>query len=112
MHLLRRVPALAALLPSQASAAIPDPAAVAGLPGATTTNDFIALLISITEKVLDFIILVAIIFVIVAGIRLIVSGGDEGQKDAAKKTIIHVIVGLIIVLLARVMVLLVNNIFG
>lgn len=61
-------------------------------------------IISILTTVLDFILLIAVVYVIVAGIRLIVSGGDEAQKDSAKKTIIYVIVGIIIILLARVIV--------
>ena len=54
--------------------------------------------------VLDFITLIGVIYVIIAGIRLIVSGGDEGEKDAAKKTIIYVVVGILVIIFARVIV--------
>ncbi len=54
--------------------------------------------------VLDFVTLIGVIYVIIAGIRLIVSGGDEGEKDKAKKTIIYVVVGILIVIFARVIV--------
>ena len=53
---------------------------------------------------LNFLALLAIIFIVVAGIRLIVSQGEDEQKDKAKKTILYVIVGLIIILFARVIV--------
>lgn len=61
-------------------------------------------IVNVLKIVLNFITLVAVIYVIIAGIRLIVSGGDEGQKDTAKKTIIYVIIGIIVVLFARVIV--------
>lgn len=93
----------------RAFAALNDPGDIGGL---STSTDLKQTLIDVTVKVLDFIILLAVIFVIVAGIRLIVSGGDEGQKDTAKKTIIYVIIGIIVVLFARVIVLFVNNVFG
>ncbi len=66
-------------------------------------------IIDFVEKVLDFVLIIAIVYVIVAGIRLIVSGGDEGEKDKTKTTIIYVLVGIVIVLFARVIVLFVNN---
>ena len=58
------------------------------------------------------ILIIAILFVIIAGIRLIVSGGDEGQKDKSKLTIIYVIAGIVVVLFARVIVTSVNKAFG
>lgn len=66
----------------------------------------------IIQQVLDFILIIAVVYVIVAGLRLIVSGGDEGEKDKSKTTIIYVIVGIVIVLFARVIVVSVNNAFG
>jgi glucose uptake protein GlcU len=40
------------------------------------------------------------------------NGGDEGEKDKAKKTIIYVIIGIIVVLFARVIVSFVNTLFS
>ena len=82
------------------------------VPGLSTQTNIKTALIDFITQVLDFILIVAVIFVIVAGIRLIVSGGDEGEKDKAKKTIIYVIVGIIVVLFARVIVTFVNNLVG
>lgn len=96
----------------RALAAIPDPAAVPGLTAGGTTESFKSIIIRIIEKILDYVLLVAMIYVIVAGIRLIISGGEEGEKDKAKKTIIYVIIGIIIVLLARVIVIFVNKFVG
>lgn len=97
------------LLVASAYAALPPPDSIDGL---SENNDIQGAIIDFIEKVLDFILIIAVIFVIVAGIRLIVSGGDEGEKDKAKKTIIYVIVGIIVVLFARVIVTFVNNLVG
>jgi hypothetical protein len=39
--------------------------------------------------------------VVVAGFYFVMSGGSESVKDRAKKIIFYVVIGLIIVLLAR-----------
>lgn len=80
--------------------------------GLSNNSDIKGALVTIITKVLDFIIIVAVIFVIIAGIRLIISAGDEGEKDKAKNTIIYVIIGIIVVLFARVIVTFVNNFVG
>ncbi len=95
-----------------AFAALPDPGTIQGLQTGTDIPAIKALIIHIIEIVLDFILLIAVIYVIIAGIRLIVSGGDEAQKDKAKQTIIYVVIGIIVILFARVIVSLVNNLFG
>lgn len=80
-----------------------------GITGLSQQTDLQAVIVNVVGRVLDFILLIAVVFVIIAGIRLIVSSGDEGEKDKAKKTIIYVIVGIIVILLARVIVLFVNT---
>lgn len=80
-----------------------------GLATGTGVEGIRAAIVQVINTVLDFILIVAVVFVIVSGIRLIVSGGDEGEKDKAKTTIIYVIIGIIVVLLARVIVTFVNN---
>jgi intracellular septation protein A len=68
------------------------------------SNDIRAAAIAVIKRVLEFMALVAVIFIVVAGIRLIVSQGEEAQKDSAKKTIIYVIIGLVIIVFARAIV--------
>lgn len=97
------------LFVGQAFAKLPDPTDISGL---STGTDIKAIIADILVKILDFILIIAVVYVVVAGIRLIVSGGDEGEKDKAKTTIIYVIVGIIVVLFARVIVTFVNNQFG
>jgi hypothetical protein len=70
------------------------------------------LIVRVLLFVLDFVSLIAIIFIVIAGIRLIVSQGSEEQKNKAKKTIVYVIVGLLVILFARVIVSFVTGLSG
>ncbi len=83
-----------------------NPPCIPGLPCNTDTSKqgVQNLIVRIIVFVLDFLALIAVVFVIIAGIRLIVSQGEEEQKEKAKKTILYVIIGLIVVLFARVIV--------
>lgn len=72
--------------------------------GIAEGDDIAGVITNIIVMILDFLALIAVIFIIIAGIRLIISQGEEEQKDKAKKTIMYVIVGLVVVLLARVIV--------
>lgn len=83
---------------------------IPGLNDGTGTDGIKEAIVAVLTTILDFILLIAVVYVVVAGIRLIVSGGDEGEKDKAKQTIIYVIIGIIVVLFARVIVSFVNNI--
>ncbi len=96
-------------LVSRAFARLPEPSSISGL---SSEIDIKAAIVNIIVKILDFILIVAVLYVIIAGIRLIISAGDEGEKDKAKTTIIYVIAGIIIVLFARVIVSFVNTAFG
>ncbi len=79
---------------------IPD----VGGTGGTDEQGIRDTVISLLTTVLNFMALVAVIFIIIAGIRLVVSQGSEEERDKAKKTIIYVVVGLIVILLARTIV--------
>ncbi len=47
---------------------------------------------------------VAVIMIIIAGFRYIVSGGDEAGVRGAKNAILYVVVGIVIVVLAQIIV--------
>ena len=72
--------------------------------GGTGTGDIRTTILDILQTVLSFMALVAVVFIVVAGIRLVVSQGEEAEKDKAKKTIIYVIIGLIVIILAQAIV--------
>jgi len=55
---------------------------------------------TITNLLLFLIGAIAVIMLIIGGIRYVVSGGDQGAVTAAKNTILYAIVGLIIAFLA------------
>lgn len=54
----------------------------------------------ITNVLLFVIGAVAVIMIVVGGLRYVLSGGDSKQVEAAKNTILYAIVGIIIALLA------------
>lgn len=68
------------------------------------TSDIRQTILNIIKKVLTFMALVAVVFIVIAGIRLVVSQGEEAEKDKAKKTIFYVIIGLVVILLAQAIV--------
>lgn len=72
--------------------------------GGTGSGDIRTTVLDILSTVLSFMALVAVVFIVIAGIRLVVSQGEEGEKDKAKKTIIYVIIGLIVIILAQAIV--------
>lgn len=73
---------------------------LAGLP----TGDVRSIIIRILSTVLSFLALAAVITIIIAGIILIVSLGNEESKDRAKRIIFYTLIGLAVVLFARVIV--------
>lgn len=50
---------------------------------------------------LSFLGLVGVVMVIVAGFYLVLSGGSDTAKDTAKKIILYVVIGLIVIFFAR-----------
>lgn len=94
---------------AQDSFAGPEPD-IPGTPGAGSGAGEIRTIINdIIVAVLNFLALIAVVVVIIAGIRLIVSQGNDEEKDKAKKAIFFALGGLVIVLFARVIVGLVTN---
>lgn len=81
----------------------PDPD-LPGIPSATNPEDVRGVITNILSAILNFLALIAVVIIVIAGIRLIISQGEDEQKDKAKKTIFYALGGLIIVLFARVIV--------
>jgi uncharacterized membrane protein len=55
---------------------------------------------TITNVLLFIIGAVAVIMIVIGGLRYVLSGGDSKQVEAAKNTIMYAIVGIIVALLA------------
>ncbi len=77
---------------------------IGGLPGGANEQDIRQIIVNILASVLNFLALIAVVVVVIAGIRLIVSQGEDDAKDKAKKTIFYALIGLAVVLFARVIV--------
>ena len=73
---------------------------LAGIPDGDVRQTIIRILL----QVLSFLALAAVIAIIIAGIYLIVGMGSDDSKERAKKIILYTLVGLVIVLFARVIV--------
>lgn len=79
--------------------------------GMSTSVDITSIILSIIAFMLNIVLILAVAAVVIAGIYLITSGGDEGQKDKAKSIIFYALIGIVVILFARVIVTFVNNIF-
>lgn len=99
---LKAAAALLCSAPYQAFAQLGEPPDVGS--GNLGGGDLKQAIIDVIKAVLDFMTLIAVVMIIVAGIRYIISQGEESEKDKAKKMIIYVIIGLIIILIARAIV--------
>lgn len=64
------------------------------------------------QAILVIALVLAFIFLVIGGIKWILSGGDKGGTEAAKGTITAALIGLIIVFLAWAFLNLVGNFFG
>lgn len=68
------------------------------LPG---SPDLVTVVTNILGMVLNLLALLAAVVIVIAGIRLIFSFGDEEGKETAKKTILYAVIGLLIILFAK-----------
>jgi hypothetical protein len=80
----------------------------AGVTGISDADPRDAVITAVTA-ILDFMALIAVVTVIIAGIYMIVSLGNDEQKDKAKKIIFYTLIGLAVILFSRVIVSLVTE---
>jgi len=72
--------------------------------GGLAKGDIRSVVLHVLLFVLNFLALAAVVAIVVAGIYLIVGGGSDESKEKAKKIILYVIIGLLVILFARVIV--------
>ena len=72
--------------------------------GIRTQGALIDSLINIINALLLIAAIVAVVFVIIGGVRYVTSQGDEDAAIIAKNTIIYAIVGIIIIILSAVLI--------
>jgi hypothetical protein len=76
----------------------------AGCNGSTGTNSLNKLLTQAVNIFSAIVGVIAVIMIIVGGLRYITSGGAQDKVAGAKNTLIYAIIGLIIVALAQIIV--------
>jgi hypothetical protein len=87
-----------------------DGSAVGIAPGVgATTCTLGAYLMGFINLGLALVGIVAVIFIIYAGIKLIIARGDEKEAETAKMTILYAVIGLVIIGLAAAIV---NTVLG
>lgn len=59
----------------------------------------------IVSTILSYVALAAVIVLIIAGLYLVLSFGEDSAKDKAKKIVIYTAIGIALILLAKVLVL-------
>lgn len=69
--------------------------------GSGATRDSI---VQVINFVLTFLALIAVIFVIYGGFRILAAGGNEENVTKGRKTILYAIIGLLVIFFARVIV--------
>jgi hypothetical protein len=64
-------------------------------------NDIIKLIVNLLSVIVG---VIAVIMIIIGGLKYITSAGDSGNVSSAKNTILYAIIGLVVVALAQVIV--------
>lgn len=81
------------------------------IPTGVDTSNIRQTVINLLYFFLSFTGLLAVVAIVIAGIMLVVSGGDEGRKDTAKKIVIYAIAGLILIGISSAIVRFVESFF-
>jgi hypothetical protein len=68
--------------------------------GATSPDDFNTLMKNIINTILVVLGIIAVIMIIIGGIRYTTSNGDSNQIKGAKDTILYAIIGIIVAIMA------------
>lgn len=74
---------------------IPDTGGSGNVEGAAT---------AVINAILNILGLIAVVVIVLAGLRLIIGGADEGQREKARNTVLYAVIGLILVLFAKAIV--------
>ena len=77
----------------------------------TSTGTLMGAIQTIVNALLSFVAVLAVIFVIIGGVRYIVSQGDDDAQVQARNTILYAVIGIIVIALSAVLVnYILNNI--
>jgi hypothetical protein len=73
---------------------------IGGNEAGNTAGDFTELIKKIINILLFLVGAIAVIMIIIGGLRYVISGGDQGQITGAKNTILYAVIGLVVAVLA------------
>ncbi|MDP3963721.1 MAG: hypothetical protein Q8Q39_04455 [bacterium] len=93
-------------------AALAQPLPSVPEPSITGINDFYDALKAIAQWILVFGIILGVVFIIIGGISILTSGGDQNKLGTGKKTITWAIVGVIVLILSYSIVNIIARFFG
>jgi len=79
------------------------------LVGFTNIYDFLNFIV---KTMLSIAAIIAVIFLIIGGVRYVVSASNADAVEGAKNTILYAVIGLIVIMLSWFIVTAVANIFG
>ena len=102
---------LAVTLVGAASAQIASPEATIPT-GITTAQGFIEAMRTLTDWLFVILVVVAVVFIVLAGLQFITGGGDPVAVSAARTKLIWAAVGVGIALLARGLPAAIQNLIG
>lgn len=103
---------VATLVPSYAMAAPADQVQQGvNRIGGRGNNNLESSVRNIVNVLLFLLGMVAVIMIVIGGIRYVISGGDSAQTKAAKDTILYSVVGLVVAILAYAIVNFVVGVF-
>ena len=72
--------------------------------GSEDTDSLLNTIVTIVNVLLGLVGIVAAIYLVLGGVRYVMSEGEENQTEKAKKTIIYALIGLIVIGLSAVLV--------
>ena len=75
-------------------------------------TDLEATVMNITNWILGFVFLIAVLMIIFGGVMYLTSAGSQDATDKAKKTIMYALIGLAVVLLAWVLISTLTSLLG
>lgn len=68
------------------------------------TGDAITIILKVINFILKLIAILAVLFLVIAGVMYITSLGDENRAGRAKRMILYVVIGLVIIVLSQLIV--------
>lgn len=72
---------------------------------ATTNGKTLSVILATALNILSIVVgIVAVLMIIVGGLRFVLSGGDSNNTTSARNTVLYAIVGLVIVFFAQILV--------